>query len=301
MFSSPDLPTLRLCSFLASAAYALIFAALWVRRRHEIYLLHWGASAAAYGLALVLLELGFGLPPILRSGFGYGLVAVSDLLILSGIRRFDEKRPFVPWMAAPIAATIVGVVVPRLIGGEQPGAAAFSHLLGSVALAICVGICAVAIWMDRPDDGALPRRIVAVALFAYVPGFLVSIGMQLWAPLRDSALSLLPMMQDQVLLAVYNLGLLATPWEKALRQLRESVLRDALTGAWNRVALKQQESAFASSSTSLFLIDIDHFKSINDTYGHAAGTRCWSPFPAASRRWRHGGAACSCGWAATSS
>jgi diguanylate cyclase (GGDEF)-like protein len=79
------------------------------------------------------------------------------------------------------------------------------------------------------------------------------------------------MLQDQVLLGILNLGLLATPWERALRQLRESVLRDALTGAWNRTALKQREADFAAPESSLFLIDIDHFKSINDTFGHAAG------------------------------
>jgi diguanylate cyclase (GGDEF)-like protein/hemerythrin-like metal-binding protein len=69
-----------------------------------------------------------------------------------------------------------------------------------------------------------------------------------------------------------------------LRSLRERVsmlerlaATDHLTGAWNRAhfdRLIDGELARASSSrqpVSLVLLDIDHFKTINDTFGHAAG------------------------------
>ena len=71
---------------------------------------------------------------------------------------------------------------------------------------------------------------------------------------------------------------------KELEGLRErvSVLErlaatDHLTGAWNRAhfdRLIDGELARGSSSrqpVSLVLLDIDHFKKINDTFGHAAG------------------------------
>jgi diguanylate cyclase (GGDEF)-like protein len=53
--------------------------------------------------------------------------------------------------------------------------------------------------------------------------------------------------------------------------------RDALTGALDRGRLETQgrrvieEAALAGKPASLLLIDIDHFKSFNDQYGHAAG------------------------------
>jgi diguanylate cyclase (GGDEF)-like protein len=65
--------------------------------------------------------------------------------------------------------------------------------------------------------------------------------------------------------------------ERLLRRLYESSTRDALTGAYNRSHFDERlraEVAFASrhaSVTSLVMIDIDHFKRVNDTYGHAAG------------------------------
>jgi diguanylate cyclase (GGDEF)-like protein len=271
MFSSPDLPTLRLCSFLASAAYGALFLILWTRRRRETYLLHWSLSSAFYALALVVFEFGTHLPPGFGSGLGFGLIAGSDLLILSGMRRFDGERPFASWMAAPLTATIVGSMLPLMIGLPPTEASALSRSLGSATLAVCAFVCALAIWMDGRRDGALPRRIVAGALLAYLPGYALSIDLQLSAPLRPDVASIAPLLLRQLLLGILNLGLLATPWERALRQLKESVLRDALTGAWNRTALKQHEGALVLPEMSLFLIDVDHFKSINDTYGHAAG------------------------------
>ena len=65
------------------------------------------------------------------------------------------------------------------------------------------------------------------------------------------------------------------------RNQRDSLMRlatkDPLTGVGNRRALAETlESIIASSqrlneTASLLLIDLDHFKQVNDTQGHAAG------------------------------
>lgn len=60
-------------------------------------------------------------------------------------------------------------------------------------------------------------------------------------------------------------------------ELREQTLRDPLTGLLNRRALAQrfalerQHQQATGHALTLVLLDIDHFKHINDTYGHAAG------------------------------
>jgi diguanylate cyclase (GGDEF)-like protein len=52
---------------------------------------------------------------------------------------------------------------------------------------------------------------------------------------------------------------------------------DALTGIWNRGAILEflrAQLAMAvrgSSNLALMMVDVDHFKKINDTYGHSAG------------------------------
>lgn len=59
--------------------------------------------------------------------------------------------------------------------------------------------------------------------------------------------------------------------------LLERALRDPLKGLWNRAKLErefdreQRRAARSGRPLSLLLIDLDHFKRINDCFGHAAG------------------------------
>jgi diguanylate cyclase (GGDEF)-like protein/hemerythrin-like metal-binding protein len=60
-------------------------------------------------------------------------------------------------------------------------------------------------------------------------------------------------------------------------ELEKRSSTDVLTGAWNRahldrvVASELDRSIRSRQPVSLILLDIDHFKRINDTYGHRAG------------------------------
>jgi diguanylate cyclase (GGDEF)-like protein len=63
-----------------------------------------------------------------------------------------------------------------------------------------------------------------------------------------------------------------------LEEMRDTAMRDGLTGLYNRRAfdehLKQaigREGRQDGGRFALLLIDIDHFKKLNDTYGHPAG------------------------------
>jgi diguanylate cyclase (GGDEF)-like protein len=64
---------------------------------------------------------------------------------------------------------------------------------------------------------------------------------------------------------------------RAREELYDQATRDGLTGLWNRLAIFQtldSELARASrggASLAIVMADIDHFKQINDTYGHLAG------------------------------
>jgi diguanylate cyclase (GGDEF)-like protein len=64
---------------------------------------------------------------------------------------------------------------------------------------------------------------------------------------------------------------------RAQEALRKEATHDGLTGIWNRAAIVdilQRELLRAGrngSTTGVILADVDRFKSINDTYGHATG------------------------------
>jgi two-component system, cell cycle response regulator len=76
---------------------------------------------------------------------------------------------------------------------------------------------------------------------------------------------------------VLGVSFLDVQEQDALRRSYEHAVRDALTAIYNRRFLDEQlgtEHAYASrhrTPLSVLLLDLDHFKQINDAYGHLAG------------------------------
>jgi two-component system cell cycle response regulator len=76
---------------------------------------------------------------------------------------------------------------------------------------------------------------------------------------------------------VFRYSVTDTGEEKILRQLYESSVKDSLTSAYNREYFGERlktEVAYAKrheTPLALLMLDVDHFKKVNDTYGHPAG------------------------------
>lgn len=70
-----------------------------------------------------------------------------------------------------------------------------------------------------------------------------------------------------------------TELERLRTELEHQATRDGLTGLHNRRALEQRLAAEVDAAAttgaplSLVLVDLDHFKDVNDTHGHAVGDR----------------------------
>jgi two-component system, cell cycle response regulator len=64
---------------------------------------------------------------------------------------------------------------------------------------------------------------------------------------------------------------------KAKEELRRQATHDGLTGTWNRNAIlellhrEHQLAARSGSTIGVIMLDLDHFKQVNDTYGHLTG------------------------------
>lgn len=87
--------------------------------------------------------------------------------------------------------------------------------------------------------------------------------------LADSTMNFANMLAEHVGLSVANLRL--------REALRNQSIRDPLTGLFNRRYLEEtlereiRRAVRSEQSLGLMMLDLDHFKKFNDTYGHEAG------------------------------
>lgn len=234
------------------------------------------------------------------AGFGVTWLVGNGLLF----RIPTEKPPRARHEASLMAAAALdgaswGAVAWFLVGHD----AALDPWLGA---ALC-GICAInapvyitAIRAYRMQLGSLWAVVMLAALLR--PGH--PVGGQLVAGLTIFCGLLASYMQpiarrviDGIDLQLRNASL-AEQLNEALRLVRVEAETDSLTGQPNRRALDallQQQCALARSQGrpfSVLLLDIDHFKLVNDTHGHGVGDATLRAFAERVREHLRHGDAC---------
>ncbi len=135
--------------------------------------------------------------------------------------------------------------------------------------------------IDAVVDAIGEKACEVMELFTIKPG-----DMKPFSQIMQEAIEELGRMNfsyEQIVLelkqAKQNAEQLAINLKRANDSLRELVYRDGLTGLYNHryfqevIESELQKSVRYKHPLSLLLIDIDHFKNVNDTFGHPAGDR----------------------------
>jgi diguanylate cyclase (GGDEF)-like protein len=91
-----------------------------------------------------------------------------------------------------------------------------------------------------------------------------------------------------LLLVVVTFSMSSLSHEQQTSELRVQATRDGLTGALNRteflrVAQRRIDRGVAAHGAAVVVADLDHFKRLNDGFGHAAGDRALFAFADACR------------------
>lgn len=259
-----DSATVHLCTMLSSLSFGVLFLTLWMLRERGRFYLLCGGAALGYAATLA----GFSMPGrglILSTLLCVGVGAYNSF-ILAALRHF-EGRDARNWLvvALPVLSGLA-----YLIFAVQPGGVPAARIANSIVLGVSTFIVGAIFLRTAGSRAPRSRRIVGVIQMAYVPAYIVSVGLDLAGLEQRDWLSLIPLLSDQVLLGVLNIALLSMPGERAEADLREMALRDPLTGAWNRAGLEHIGKE-AVRPFDVILFDIDNFKQVNDQHGHAAG------------------------------
>ncbi|KOG61609.1 bifunctional diguanylate cyclase/phosphodiesterase [Streptomyces flaveolus] len=231
----------------------------------------WGGTGSGAALTLAVLLL-YGWVPA-------GLVSLT-VVVLVGIARRNRWRQGVLHGAVDILGIGVGALLLGACGRVPSVEEPWRPESWSVATAPEIVLVAVAylavsrglLWyLHAPRGGGLPtvartallrQGLVAVALLGIAP---------LLCVVADAQPILLP------LFAIPLIALDSTLWMARARA--EEQLRDPLTGLPNRQWLLERiwtaldDADRIGARSALMLIDLDRFRSVNDTLGHLAGDR----------------------------
>ncbi|WP_328668100.1 bifunctional diguanylate cyclase/phosphodiesterase [Streptomyces sp. NBC_00322] len=231
----------------------------------------WGGTGSGAALTLAVLLL-FGWVPA-------GLVSLAVVALVGAARR-HRWRQGVLHGSVDILGIGAAALVLEVFGVEPSVEAPWTPLEWGIEAAPEVILAATAylvvtrllLWyVLAPQGGGLPTA----ARTALLRQGLVAVALLGIAPLICVVAVALPLLLP--LFAVPLIALDSTLW--IARARAEEQLRDPLTGLPNRQWLLERTwSALADAEGSgarsaLLLIDLDRFRSVNDTLGHLAGDR----------------------------
>lgn len=199
------------------------------------------------------------------------------LLIPISIVNFAQAHYALGSVAAAGAALVLVNLFAVRRGFERP--------VHNIFLVICLTAITVLSLVQRGVNGVFwvpptlmifsivfPRHTIRLYIILYA---LIVIGTAFFTIDGDNSWRLLVSTAVTIALIYILLDVIYALQTKMARL----ALKDELTGAYNRremnarLAIAADRKKRYDAASSLMIIDLDHFKSINDTYGHAAGDR----------------------------
>ncbi|MSQ50417.1 MAG: GGDEF domain-containing protein [Betaproteobacteria bacterium] len=236
----------------------------------------WGASLFAQACAWALFAAHDVLPDSLIFVAANFLLSASFMMQAAALFEFQRRAvPAAALMAAPVIVALLCVV----LADTNTTRVAVSDFLQ--------GVCCVAvIWQTRRGEIHHQHRTRFVMMFAYgvlVAMFITRGALELLTPMASSeapdagnsaGFGYLVAIATVVL---SSFGFLLMHKERAEDEMHKLATVDPLTGVFNRrtfIELAERELARCRRGglpLRLLMLDMDHFKHVNDTRGHLVG------------------------------
>jgi diguanylate cyclase (GGDEF)-like protein len=268
--------TLLVVAICVTALLGLFLLFAWMQERVRA-LAWWGAAYLIGGLSVALWSVENLISPPLPPGTANALLFVSCGMIWSAARLF-HGRPIL-WGSMALGATIWLV---SCMSSDFVGSAAARITLSSLIVSGYTFMTALELWRERRKH--LLRRWLAIFVpILHGAVFLMPIPLASVLPADGGVLNLASGWVAVFVLEtmLYVIGtafiMLLITKERMVRIHKAAALTDTMTGLFNRRGFVEAahqlmaRQAKRGEPVSVLMFDLDHFKSINDSFGHAVG------------------------------
>lgn len=278
-----DTSTLRVAFALVSLTLLLLFYFITFRRTRAAYSGWWCLALILFltGSAAYLLD--GTVHQVWANPLGNILLVAGAASVWAGARSLRTAVPGVWYLAAGPAVVAVASVLDHPATNNWSGGAVFLALMG-----ILIGLGSRELFLFDHTDSRVHRPLAVGTCFlaVYYLGRLVTFVAEgrdgpMFTSIFGSAATTIV---TAVLLVVASFTMAELSYEQQTQDLRARATVDGLTGLLNRAAfmdLAEDELRRlnrAGTTASLILADLDHFKSINDQFGHSAGDTALQAF-----------------------
>ena len=221
-----------------------------------------GSSLASLGLFGRISPEASQLPSLVLGVLGLSLfwIGICEL----STRRIERRQYLI------LAAPVIVLIACNLTGLHRDQDMLMATLDGFM-VAVLTG-AVIRLLLDRAAEPLLARSLLAAVIaFQAIALWFATIShlgrsFFVWAPEKIYYASIV----GNFGVALYAVLIVRERAEKALQRIARV---DALTGTFNRRHFFEAVPPRLSVGDAVILLDVDHFKTINDRFGHAAGDR----------------------------
>lgn len=268
--------TLLVLTAALATASALYLAVEWSHVRERSLLL-WSGGFAIVAVGSLLALLRSSGHVLVGIWFPNGLLIVAHWLFLAGVARFTRTRlPRAWWLLA--AVWLAMLLLPD-------GPSWSRAMLGIQSLLIAITTLGAGLLL-HPHGGALnvgaaQLRVVLLAhglFYLAKAASAVMLGAFVHLASFRGPVILVSLVEGAIAIMLLAMSMIGTERHRREQRIAQIAARDPLTSLYNRRALHLRApellaQACAAHPGALLLIDIDHFKQVNDLHGHDAGDR----------------------------
>jgi len=279
-----DVPTLSFVAVCVTLMLGLFLIFAWLQQREACALAWWGSAYLLAAASMVMWSARAPLFAVPRD-LPAALIFVACGLIWNGVRRFHGRQLLLAGIYAGALGWFILNLIPALMAGTV------AHIaLGALIVAGYTFFIAFEFWRERRQS-LYSRTAATMVTCLHGAIFLTPLIVRVFLPAVFFSDWLTVFALETIIYAVGSAFiLLLIVKDHHVHAYRKAASTDHLTGLSNRGAFLEAalsmmtEQGARGEPVTLLMFDLDHFKLVNDNFGHSAGDSVLRVFAEVARK-----------------